>query len=123
MLSGSLILVIAIALVAQCTKYWHFLLCQGFGVGVCTHFLIGRTIFKKLMQTLVAWRWNLFWARSSDSGTLVSQEAGTGVWDYSCRVLFGWNCLSYNCATVDRGRWVSRFPCIAYLLAPSLILC
>ena len=37
MLSGSLILAIAIALVAQCTQYWHFLLCQGFGVGMCTH--------------------------------------------------------------------------------------
>ncbi|KIM36461.1 hypothetical protein M413DRAFT_78188 [Hebeloma cylindrosporum] len=34
MLTGSLILVVAIALVAECTEYWHFLLCQGIGVGL-----------------------------------------------------------------------------------------
>ena len=35
-------------------------------------------------------------------GTLIFEEAGTGVWDwdYSCGVLFGRISLSDNCATV-----------------------
>lgn len=77
------------------------------------------------MQTLVAWRWDVFWARSSNCGTLVSQEARAGVWDYSCGVLFGRNCLPDNCAPVDRGRWVSAFLALfRYILAPLIrIVC
>jgi hypothetical protein len=31
---ASINLVICTFLIAECHKYWHFLLCQGFGVGV-----------------------------------------------------------------------------------------
>lgn len=32
--AASVLLVVATFLTAHCTKYWHFLLCQGVGVGV-----------------------------------------------------------------------------------------
>jgi len=31
---ASILLVLATFLVGECTEYWHFLLCQGFAVGV-----------------------------------------------------------------------------------------
>lgn len=31
---ASILVVVATFLVAQCTQYWHFLLCQGFAIGV-----------------------------------------------------------------------------------------
>jgi MCP family monocarboxylic acid transporter-like MFS transporter 10 len=31
---ASVVLVVAAFLTAQCTQYWHFLLCQGIAVGV-----------------------------------------------------------------------------------------
>ena len=34
---SSVLLVVATFLIAQCTQYWQFLLCQGFAIGV--HFL------------------------------------------------------------------------------------
>lgn len=34
-LISSIILVVATFLVAECTEYWQFLLCQGFAIGVC----------------------------------------------------------------------------------------
>jgi hypothetical protein len=32
--AGSLLVVLTTFLVPQCKAYWHFMLCQGFGVGV-----------------------------------------------------------------------------------------
>lgn len=34
-LIASAVLVTACFLVAECKEYWHFLLCQGFAIGVC----------------------------------------------------------------------------------------
>ena len=36
---ASALLVVCMFLNAQCTEYWQFLLCQGFGVGVSILFL------------------------------------------------------------------------------------
>ena len=32
--AASVLLVLCTFLTAECTEYWHFLLCQGFGIGV-----------------------------------------------------------------------------------------
>ncbi|KAF9001736.1 major facilitator superfamily domain-containing protein [Cyathus striatus] len=41
---GSVILVVATFLVAHCTKYWHFLLCQGFAIGISCGICFGPTL-------------------------------------------------------------------------------
>lgn len=38
---ASCILVISTFLIAECTQYWQFLLCQGFAVGVSNHATTG----------------------------------------------------------------------------------
>ncbi|KAJ7490571.1 major facilitator superfamily domain-containing protein [Mycena latifolia] len=40
---SSLVLVAATFLIAQCTQYWHFLLCQGFLIGISSGVLFGPT--------------------------------------------------------------------------------
>ncbi|KAF8146854.1 MFS general substrate transporter [Mycena galopus ATCC 62051] len=42
-LTASVALVAATFLVAQCTQYWHFLLCQGFVTGICAGIVYGPT--------------------------------------------------------------------------------
>ncbi|KAJ7655737.1 major facilitator superfamily domain-containing protein [Mycena polygramma] len=42
-LTSSALLVIATFLIAECTKYWHFLLCQGFAVGITSGVVYGPT--------------------------------------------------------------------------------
>ncbi|KAJ3926696.1 MAG: major facilitator superfamily domain-containing protein [Lentinula lateritia] len=34
LLGGSILIIVCTFLVAQCTKYWHFVLCQGVGLGI-----------------------------------------------------------------------------------------
>lgn len=46
---ASVILVVATFLTAQCTHYWHFLLCQGFATGVSTFSRILSICFEILM--------------------------------------------------------------------------
>ncbi|KAJ8700398.1 hypothetical protein PTI98_003423 [Pleurotus ostreatus] len=41
---SSTILVLATFLVAQCTEYWHFLLCQGFAIGLASGAIFGPNI-------------------------------------------------------------------------------
>lgn len=36
---GSAVFVACVFLTAQCTQYWHFILCQGFGMGVSNQLL------------------------------------------------------------------------------------
>ena len=38
LLAASILIVVATVLIAECTQYWHFLLCQGFAIGVCFPF-------------------------------------------------------------------------------------
>ncbi|KAL5490237.1 hypothetical protein ACEPAI_5070 [Sanghuangporus weigelae] len=40
---ASCFLIVATMLTAQCTKYWHFLLCQGFVIGLASGFIFGST--------------------------------------------------------------------------------
>jgi MCP family monocarboxylic acid transporter-like MFS transporter 10 len=40
----SVIMVLATFLIAECTKYWHFLLCQGLAVGLSCGIIFGPTI-------------------------------------------------------------------------------
>jgi hypothetical protein len=37
--SGSILIVVATFLIPECKLYWHFMLCQGFGIGVGFCFL------------------------------------------------------------------------------------
>ncbi|TFY76406.1 hypothetical protein EWM64_g7608 [Hericium alpestre] len=41
LLCASALLIVATFLVAECTKYWQFLLCQGFAIGLASGFLFG----------------------------------------------------------------------------------
>ncbi|KIY72377.1 MFS general substrate transporter [Cylindrobasidium torrendii FP15055 ss-10] len=41
---ASIILILATFLVAECTKYWHFLLCQGFVIGLSCGVIFGPTM-------------------------------------------------------------------------------
>jgi MCP family monocarboxylic acid transporter-like MFS transporter 10 len=41
---ASAILVAATFLIAECTEYWHFLLCQGIAIGLCAGIIFGPTI-------------------------------------------------------------------------------
>ncbi|KAF8981552.1 major facilitator superfamily domain-containing protein [Cyathus striatus] len=43
LLASSTILVISMFLVAECTKYWHFLLCQGFAIGLASSGVVVTT--------------------------------------------------------------------------------
>ncbi|KAJ7123542.1 MFS general substrate transporter [Mycena epipterygia] len=49
---GSGLVIVTTFLVPQCTLYWHFLLCQGFGVG------IGSGLMFSTMLTVVTHWWN-----------------------------------------------------------------
>ncbi|KAI0263412.1 MFS general substrate transporter, partial [Gloeopeniophorella convolvens] len=55
--AASTILVVCTFLVAECKEYWHFLLCQGFGVGISCGLIFGPTMgviahwFKKKRST------------------------------------------------------------------------
>ena len=42
LITSSILVVVSTLLVAECHKYWHFLLCQGFAVGVSLMFLSHR---------------------------------------------------------------------------------
>ncbi|KAK7455284.1 hypothetical protein VKT23_011157 [Stygiomarasmius scandens] len=42
--AASVLCVVATILVAECTQFWHFLLCQGFGVGLACGMLYGPTM-------------------------------------------------------------------------------
>ncbi len=50
---ASALFVACMFLTAECTQYWQFLLCQGFGIGVSSRFLHIST-FAGLMSNL-AW--------------------------------------------------------------------
>lgn len=39
-LIASSVLIMCTFLVAECTQYWHFMLCQGFTIGVCSLFQV-----------------------------------------------------------------------------------
>ncbi|KIY72378.1 MFS general substrate transporter [Cylindrobasidium torrendii FP15055 ss-10] len=41
---ASVVLVVATFLIAECTKYWHFLLCQGIAVGLACGIIFGPTM-------------------------------------------------------------------------------
>ncbi|TCD70263.1 hypothetical protein EIP91_004164 [Steccherinum ochraceum] len=41
---ASVVLVMSTFLIAQCSKYWHFLLCQGFATGICSGIIFGPMI-------------------------------------------------------------------------------
>ncbi|KZV66522.1 MFS general substrate transporter [Peniophora sp. CONT] len=41
---ASSVLVMCTFLVAECTQYWHFMLCQGFAIGLCSGVLFGPTM-------------------------------------------------------------------------------
>ncbi|TFY66807.1 hypothetical protein EVG20_g4288 [Dentipellis fragilis] len=41
---ASILLVVCTFLTAECTKYWHFLLCQGFGIGIACGIIFGPTV-------------------------------------------------------------------------------
>ncbi|KAF7291500.1 MFS general substrate transporter [Mycena kentingensis (nom. inval.)] len=43
-LAASLALVVLTVLVSECTQYWHFLLCQGFAIGVASGVIFGPTL-------------------------------------------------------------------------------
>ncbi|KAF9448292.1 MFS general substrate transporter [Macrolepiota fuliginosa MF-IS2] len=43
LLSSSALLVLATFLIAQCTKYWHFLLCQGIATGIAAGGIYGSS--------------------------------------------------------------------------------
>ncbi|KAJ6581826.1 major facilitator superfamily domain-containing protein [Mycena capillaripes] len=43
-LAASSLLVVSTFLVAQCTQYWHFLLCQGLATGICCGLIFGPTL-------------------------------------------------------------------------------
>jgi MFS family permease len=59
-MSATTLLVLVTFLIAQCTEYWHFLLCQGLGVGV--RFLPqGFSVF---------WPFNYFFALQLMCGTI-----------------------------------------------------
>ncbi|TFK46696.1 MFS general substrate transporter [Heliocybe sulcata] len=40
---ASILLLVATFLTAECTKYWHFLLCQGLGIGLASGVMFGPT--------------------------------------------------------------------------------
>ncbi|THU94487.1 MFS general substrate transporter [Dendrothele bispora CBS 962.96] len=42
--AASVLCVVTTILVAECTQFWHFLLCQGFGVGLACGMLYGPTV-------------------------------------------------------------------------------
>ncbi|KAK0206054.1 major facilitator superfamily domain-containing protein [Desarmillaria ectypa] len=44
LLSASILLVLATFLVAECTQYWHFLLCQGFAIGLSCGMVFGPSV-------------------------------------------------------------------------------
>ncbi|KAK0490622.1 major facilitator superfamily domain-containing protein [Armillaria novae-zelandiae] len=44
LLSASILLVLATFLVAECTQYWHFLLCQGFTIGLSCGLVFGPSV-------------------------------------------------------------------------------
>jgi MFS transporter, MCT family, solute carrier family 16 (monocarboxylic acid transporters), member 10 len=44
MACASVILVLATFLVAECTQYWHFVLCQGIAIGFASGIIFGPTI-------------------------------------------------------------------------------
>ncbi|PBK72994.1 MFS general substrate transporter [Armillaria solidipes] len=44
LLSASILLVLATFLVAECTQYWHFLLCQGFTIGLSCGMVFGPSV-------------------------------------------------------------------------------
>ncbi|KAK0467835.1 major facilitator superfamily domain-containing protein [Desarmillaria tabescens] len=44
LLSASIILVLATFLIAECTQYWHFLLCQGFAIGLSCGMVFGPSV-------------------------------------------------------------------------------
>ncbi|KAH7889175.1 MFS general substrate transporter [Phlebopus sp. FC_14] len=41
---ASCVLVVCNFLIAECTQYWHFLLAQGFGVGICSGIVFGPAL-------------------------------------------------------------------------------
>ncbi|KZV62163.1 MFS general substrate transporter [Peniophora sp. CONT] len=43
-LIASSVLIMCTFLVAECTQYWHFMLCQGFTIGLCSGVLFGPTM-------------------------------------------------------------------------------
>ncbi len=52
-LVGSVVLIVATFLTAHCHEYWHFLLCQGVTIGVCSVYLCSKfilTIFSWLVE-------------------------------------------------------------------------
>ncbi len=49
---ASALLVLCTFLTAQCTEFWHFLLCQGFGIGVSFSFLATTCSLTSLSGTV-----------------------------------------------------------------------
>jgi len=93
-LTSSALLVGATFLVAQCTEYWQFLLCQGFAVGV-RKFLFASSAVVYLSHS-ARMRWYL-WPNDCSYRSLVQKASRTGYGLRRCWVFHRRYCPPYRC--------------------------
>ena len=99
---ASVTLVASTILTAQCTQYWHFLLCQGIAVGVCNS-LSGHPLTYLIF---VVELWYCFWTHNSSSFSLVQEETRARAGYPSLWVICGRNHLPHCFPKSRRTSWV-----------------
>lgn len=112
---ASCLLVAATFLVAQCTEYWHFLLCQGFAVGVREDY---EFILYLGSQGNLAWLWDDIRACHGRYFSLVQEATWTCARFHGSRIKYWGYRISDSDQKVDQRSWVccnetTSFLCVA----------
>lgn len=96
-LIGTILLIVATFLVAECHTYWEFLLCQGLAVGVRSLYVIAFCLQDFSMHS-TGGMWNVFWANDEHHRSLVQEKAWHCVGLLSHWIVFRWNNFSNSCS-------------------------
>ena len=147
LLAASVVLVAATFLVAECTQYWHFLLCQGFAIGVGVHCVVlsltfadtnpqlaSGVIFGPTVSVISHW----FRKRRSEAMGIVAVGSSIGgtifpivfrnlvgqVGYFASRLYYTNGVLIYFCSCHFRFKWTMRiigFILMAIIAIPNLV--
>lgn len=91
LLIASITLVLCTFLIAECHEYWHFLLCQGFGVGVGAMTTCLQELTSSKLSSFVGLMWCHIRACVQYRSSLVQKKTVNGVGNYFLCVVYWWH--------------------------------
>lgn len=99
---ASCLLIVATFLTAQCKLYWHFLLCQGFAVGVREFSIKSISIDSLIMIHASACIWCTVQSVMGCNLALVQTPKRHGTWNTGMWIVCRWLCIPYRISSASR---------------------